>query len=328
MAKIIFSGIQPSGVIHLGNYLGAIKNWVALQEEADQSYYCIVDYHALTNPKYDPKIIQDTIYTNLAIYLACGLDPKKSVIFQQSDLSEHTELAWILNSVTAVGELKRMTQYKDKGAGQETASAGLFDYPVLQASDILLYKANIVPVGEDQTQHLEITRIIARRFNQKYKKIFTIPQSHITSNARIMALNDPTKKMSKSIPNSHICIQDSPEIIKKRIMSAVTDSSRDGSGPGAKNLLLLLDNFGSDQIKKKHHEAAKNNDLSYQLLKQDLADAIIQFSTPIAHSVKKYLNDKTELEKILTNGADSARPIASQTLSEARQAIGLKEKRV
>lgn len=328
MKKIVFSGIQPSGIIHIGNYLGAIKNWVILQDEVDEAYFCIVDYHAITANNFDAREIQKNIYANLAIYLAAGLDPKKAVIFQQSDLSEHTELTWILNIVTNIGELGRMTQYKDKAEGKDIVNAGLLNYPILMASDILLYKANLVPVGEDQEQHLELARIIARRFNNKFGKIFIEPQGYITKGARVMALNNPEKKMSKSIANSYIALTDSPEIIKKRVMSAISDSNTNGTSAGGRNLMLLLEYFADKNIYQKHLDAASRNELSYSELKKDLSEAIINELIPLQKKIKYWLENKPLMENILIDGARRAKIQASQTLSQTRSAIGLSEKRI
>lgn len=328
MKKIVFSGIQPSGVIHIGNYLGAIKNWVKLQNEADESYFCIVDYHAITAQSFEPLKFQETISTNLAIYLACGLDPQKAIIFQQSDVSEHTELAWILNSQTMMGELNRMTQYKEKTEGQESSNVGLFDYPVLQAADILLYNTNLVPVGEDQIQHIELTRDIARRFNHKFADIFIEPKPYVTETSRIMALNNPNRKMSKSLEGSYIALTDTADMIKKHIQAAVTDSARDGSGPGAKNLLLLLSHFADDQTITKYKTAAANNELTYRELKADLAEAIIEFIEPLQTKINSFLADQGQLEEILTQGSQKAQTVAITTLNQVRAALGLSKKRI
>ena len=328
MKKIIFSGIQPNSVIHLGNYLGAIANWVKLQNEVDESYFCIVDYHAITANNFDKAQLQNNIYANLAIYLALGIDPTKAVIFQQSDVSEHTELEWILNIVTNLGELNRMTQFKDKSNDKDTVNCGLFNYPILQAADILLYKANMIPVGEDQLQHIELARVIARRFNNRFGNIFPEPQSLTTKTAKIMALNDATKKMSKSIAGSYITLTDSPDTIRKRIASAVTDSGRDASGPGARNLLLLLEHFGTKEIHQQHLDSASRNELSYSKLKSDLSDAIIDHLKPINAKINDYLDNKAQLDNILNDGAKRAKAKAFKTFDEVRSAIGLGEKRV
>jgi tryptophanyl-tRNA synthetase len=214
----VFSGIQPSGTPHLGSYLGALKNWVAIQDDYE-NYYCIVDLHALTVPQ-DPKVLRHNVRETTAVYLAAGLDPEKSVIFRQSRVSAHTELAWLLNCIAKVGELSRMTQFKDKSqrGGAEAASVGLYDYPVLQAADILLYNAHLVPVGEDQRQHLELSRTLARRFNHLYGETFAVPEIMIPEvGARIMALDDPTQKMSKSLPTpgGYIALLDEPDTIRR-----------------------------------------------------------------------------------------------------------------
>src|ERR671910_2501908 len=223
----VFSGIQPSGTSHLGTYLGALKNWVSVQEEYE-SYFCIVDLHALTVPQ-NPKVLRANVREMAAIFIAVGLDPERTVIFRQSRVSEHTELGWLLNCIARVGELTRMTQFKDKSqrGGAESASVGLYAYPVLQAADILLYNAHLVPVGEDQRQHLELSRTLARRFNGLYGETFIVPEPMILdTGARIMALDDPTKKMSKSspVPASYIALLDDPDTIRRKIRRARTDS--------------------------------------------------------------------------------------------------------
>lgn len=328
MNKVVFSGIQPTGVVHLGNFLGAIANWVSLQNEAEASYFCLVDLHAITANNFDPKKLQKDIFQNLAIYLACGLDPKKAIIFQQSDVSAHSELEWILNIVTSTGELKRMTQYKEKGAGSDITNAGLFNYPILQAADILLYKANLVPVGEDQSQHLELARIIARRFNNRFGKIFIEPETYTTATKRVMALHNPHVKMSKSISSSFISLLDPPEIVKKRIEGAVTDSTKDASGAGGKNLMLLVESLAPQPIALKYKSAAQRNEISYSELKQDLISAINAFIAPIKDKSEKLINQQTMLENILSEGAKKANQTAKSTLEEVRKAIGMLNKRV
>src|SRR3989344_266273 len=241
--KTILSGIQPSGELHLGNYLGAIKQWVELQQDST-AYFCIVDLHAITVP-YSPAELSERVLATAAIYLACGVDPEKSVIFIQSHVPAHAELAWLLGTTTPLGELNRMTQFKDKAAKQGTETLGLFAYPVLQAADILLYQADLVPVGEDQIQHLELARDIAKRFNNKFGEVFTVPKAHVNKNtARIMSLTEPTKKMSKSDnARSYIALTDEPDTIRKKIASAVTETkpgfSFERSGPAVKNLLAI-----------------------------------------------------------------------------------------
>lgn len=325
MKNIVFSGIQPTGIVHLGNYLGAISNWVKLQDEVEKSYFCLVDLHAITANSFDPKKIQNDILQNLAIYLSCGLDPKKATIFKQSDVKAHSELGWILNIVTHMGELQRMTQYKEKTNGQKNIKAGLFNYPILQAADILLYQANLVPVGEDQHQHIELARIICRRFNNKFGKVFTIPQEYSTETKRVMALNNPSIKMSKSIANSYISLLDSPQTVKSRFDQAVTDSTKDASGIGGTNLMILLNSFAKPEIIKKHQDDKKNNQISYKELKQDLTNAINEFLMPIIEKTNQFLNKKRLLEDILADGAKKAEIPANKTLNEVFIKLGLKK---
>jgi len=285
MNKRIFSGIQPSGNLHLGNYLGAIKNWVKLQDEFD-SIFCVVDLHAITVPQ-DPEALKKKTLEIAKIYLASGIDPKKSAIFIQSHIPEHSELAWILNTIAKIPELEKMTQFKDKSQkeGRESSSVGLFDYPVLMAADILLYNTEVVPVGEDQLQHIEITRTLANRFNKKFGETFIVPEHFIKKEGmRIMALDDPTKKMSKSAKSeyNYIALTDSEEVIRKKIKKAVTDSGSEivyrDDKPALKNLIniysLLLEKTPQD-IEKMY--AGKQ----YSDFKTGLADTIVNFLQPL-----------------------------------------------
>src|SRR5919202_6692032 len=245
----VFSGVQPSGNLHLGNYLGALKNWVSIQD-LYENYFCIVDLHAITVPQ-DPKVLRQKVREVAAVYLAVGLDPEKSVIFRQSRVSGHAELAWLLNCVARVGELSRMTQFKDKArkGGAEAASVGLYDYPVLMAADILLYNAHLVPVGEDQRQHLELTRTLARRFNHTYGETFVVPEPMILrTGARVMALDAPTEKMSKSSPRpaSYISTLDEPDTIRRKTRRAVTDSGTEiTAAPDKPAITNLLDIYSA-----------------------------------------------------------------------------------
>ncbi|MFP4514711.1 MAG: tryptophan--tRNA ligase [Parcubacteria group bacterium] len=323
--EIIFSGVQPSGNIHLGNYLGAIKNWTSLQEKY-QCLFCVVDYHAIT-VKQNPKELKKKIIEIAKIYLASGIDPKKSIIFQQSQVSEHTELTWIFNCVSArMSDLNKMTQFKDKAGENENVSIGLFDYPVLMASDILLYQTDLVPVGEDQKQHIELTRTIAKRFNNEYDNIFKIPEAVIKKEgARIMGLDDASKKMSKSASSefNYIALLDEPERAKKKIMKAVTDS--EGlvkydlkNKPEISNLLTIYSLLGNYSIKDLENMYKGKG---YGDFKKDLAEVVIEFLTDFQD---KYNNIKDEdVEQILEKGAKELKPVANKTLNNAKKSIGI-----
>ena len=324
--KMIFSGIKPSGHINIGGYIGAISQWIGLQEEYN-CIFSVVDYHAIT-VKQDPKELKSNILEIAKIYLASGIDPKKSIIFQQSQVAAHTELAWILNCYgTRIADLKKMTQFKDKaGKNQESVSVGLFDYPVLMAADILLYDTQVVPVGEDQIQHVELARDVAKRFNGQFKEVFVLPQAVVNkSGARIMGLQNPERKMSKSDdnPNDTIYLLDAPELAKKKIMRAVTDS--DGKikydkkkKPAISNLLDIYSYLGNRSIKdlEKEYEGKGYGDF-----KKGLAEVVASFLSTFQ---KKYysLSDK-EVMKILNNGAKEATDIAGKKLKAVRQAIGV-----
>ena len=283
--KVVFSGVAPSGTIHLGNYLGAIKNWVELQKE-NQCIFCVVDLHAITVPQ-NPEKLRNKIMEVTAIYLAAGIDPEKSIVFIQSHNQDHAELAWILNTITRIPELERMTQFKDKSKENKTSiNAGLFDYPVLMAADILLYGTDIVPVGEDQKQHVELARTLARRFNQNYGEVFKIPQAMVRKEgARIMGLDDPTKKMSKSAksPANYIALTDPPEIIREKIKKAVTDSGSEiehdpQNKPAISNLLTIYSLVSGEEINAIFNKYKKHT--SYAEFKKDLAEEIIKFLSP------------------------------------------------
>ena len=323
----VFSGIQPSGTPHLGSYLGALKNWVAIQDDYE-NYYCIVDLHALTVPQ-DPKVLRHNVRETTAVYLAAGLDPEKSVIFRQSRVSAHTELAWLLNCIAKVGELSRMTQFKDKTqrGGAEAASVGLYDYPVLQAADILLYNAHLVPVGEDQRQHLELSRTLARRFNHLYGETFIVPEIMIPEvGARIMALDDPTQKMSKSLPTpgGYIALLDEPDTIRRKIRRAVTDSGTEivagPEKPAITNLLGIYAAIVGETIGalEERYEGSGYGDF-----KQDLAEMVVEALSPVRERTLDLLDDPRELDEILESGAEKARKVASSTLHDAWAKLGL-----
>ncbi len=326
MKRRVFSGIQPSGTIHIGNYLGALQRWVQAQDEYD-NLFCIVDLHAITVPQ-DPTKLHAKIRELAALYLASGIDPKKSTVFVQSHVSAHAELAWILNCTVPMGWLERMTQFKDKsGSNRERSSVGLFDYPALMAADILLYNTHFVPVGDDQTQHVELTRDIAERFNKLYGETFTVPAALIGKvGARIMGLDDPTKKMSKSDEGKYhaIGLLDSPEDIKAKIARATTDSERtivfDESRKGLYNLLVIYELLSKKSRPTIEAEFAGKG---YQEFKAALADIVIATLQPLQTRYKELMTNPAELDRILANGATTANTIAQTTLKKAQTAIGL-----
>ena len=325
--KRIFSGIQPSGILHLGNYLGAMRQWLMMQSTVE-SFFCVVDYHAITTPK-DPEILRSQTRSVTALYLAAGIDPEISTIFIQSHVPEHAELCWILNCVTPVGWLERMTQYKSKAAQGASVSVGLLDYPVLQAADILLYDADEVPVGEDQKQHVEITRDIAQRFNHRYGDTFIIPEASIPrTGARILALNDRTRKMSKSeahIRGHAINLIDDPQNIRDAIQRAVTDGGQEivfstlPEKAGVNNLLEIYELLsGMNRIEIESHFAGKG----YGALKRELVDLVVDFLRPVRQQYLDYMSDPAQLDHILNLGAERARQIASVKLIQVKQKIG------
>lgn len=327
--KTIFSGIQPSGTITLGNYIGALKQFVELQEEYN-CYFCIVDQHAITVPQ-DPIVLRKNIRSLAALYLAVGINPEKATLFIQSEVPAHAQAAWMMQCISYIGELERMTQFKDKSAGKDAVSAALLTYPPLMVADILLYNADLVPVGEDQKQHLELTRNLAERFNKKYNDIFTIPEVRIPKiGARIMSLQDPTKKMSKSDPNqkAFISMLDDPKQIEKKIKSAVTDS--EGlvkydveNKPGVSNLLSIYSIFTGKTVAELESEYEGKG---YGIFKGDLAQVIIEALTPI--QAKYYtLMESSELDDILDQGAEKARAVANKMLKKMENAMGLGRKR-
>ncbi len=368
--KILFSGVQPSGNLHIGNYIGAISQWLNMQENYN-CIFCVVDYHAIT-VKQDPKVLRQKIIETAKIYLASGVDPEKAIIFQQSDLSEHTELAWVLNCITKNSDLTRMTQFKDKTGTQtdlekvkdileliiakgskekeyignnkdnavlaeryiknfldkfNKATMGLFDYPVLMAADILLYNTEVVPVGEDQKQHVELTRTLARRFNQRFGETFVIPEIKLQKEgARIMGLDEPDKKMSKSASSelNYISLTDDPDKAVKKIKKATTDSGSEikydpESKPGISNLLTIYSLFGNKAVKNLE---AEYKGKQYGEFKADLAEIIKEF---LSDFQKKYNNisDK-EVKKILKQGADRLKPVVKEKMEEVKKNIGVK----
>lgn len=323
--KIIFSGVQPSGNLHLGNYLGAIKNWVELQDKY-KCLFCVVDYHAIT-VKQDPKELKKKIIEIAKIYLASGIDPKKSIIFQQSQISEHAELTWILNCTSIrMSDLNKMTQFKDKAGENTNVSVGLFDYPVLMASDILLYNSDLVPTGEDQKQHIELTRTIAKRFNNEYTNVFKIPEAVIKKEgARIMGLDDASKKMSKSARSeaNFIGLLDDPEKARKKIMKAVTDSEAlvkyDIEKKPAVSNLLTIYSLLSDYSVKDLEDMYKGK--GYGDFKKDLAEIVVKFLIDFQNKYNNITDE--EVKKILERGFKELKPIANITLNNVKQKIGL-----
>ncbi|MCI6854205.1 MAG: tryptophan--tRNA ligase [Firmicutes bacterium] len=323
--KRVFSGVQPTGNIHLGNYLGALKQFVELQDD-HECIYCIVDMHAITVPQ-DPKELREHILDVAALYLAVGVDPKKSIVFVQSDVPGHAELSWILTCNSYTGELSRMTQFKDKSKNKESAPTGLFSYPVLMAADILLYDTDIVPVGNDQKQHIELCRDIATRINNKYKKTFVVPDGRfLKEGARIMALDDPTKKMSKSAENVHsrISLLDEPSKIKKSIMKATTDS--DGvvkfdmqNKPGISNLLNIYSVLSGMSIPELE---TKYEGKGYGDFKKDLVEVVVEALAPIKARYEE-IRHSDELIEILKDGAQRADAIAQQTMKRVKENFGL-----
>jgi tryptophanyl-tRNA synthetase len=322
--KRIFSGVQPSGNIHLGNYLGALRNWVALQREYE-SFFCIVNLHAITLPQ-DPKLLSEKTRELARIYLAIGIDPDLSTVFVQSDVAEHAQLTWILNCVARMSELERMTQFKEKARKQrENVAVGLFDYPVLMAADILLYQTDLVPVGEDQKQHLELTRDLAIRFNRDYGETFRVPEPYIPKvGARIMSLSDPAKKMSKSDddPNGCVMLLDDADTIRRKFKRAVTDSGTeirfDEARPAINNLLTIYHLMTG---KENAEVEARFAGQGYAQLKQDLADVTVEFLKPFQQRVANITDD--ELNGILDRGRERARTIARATLKNVKERMGL-----
>ena len=323
--KRVFSGVQPTGNIHLGNYLGALKQFVELQDD-NECIYCIVDLHSITVPQ-DPKELRKHILDGAALYLSIGVDPKKSTVFVQSDVSGHSELSWILTCSSYTGELSRMTQFKDKSRGKESAPAGLFTYPILMAADILLYDTDIVPVGNDQKQHIEICRDIAIRVNNRFKDTFVIPDGRfLKEGARIMALDDPTKKMSKSAENIHsrISLLDEDSKIKKSIMRATTDSDGEirfdpENKPGVSNLLNIYSALSGKSI---DDIVADFAGCGYGDFKKELVEITKEALVPIKQNFNE-IRETEELKQILRDGADRANTIAEKTMKRVKANFGL-----
>jgi tryptophanyl-tRNA synthetase len=328
MAKRVFSGIQPTGTLHIGNYLGAIRNWVDLQRDFD-CIYCVVDYHAITIDV-DPKELRAASRSMALDLLACGVDPTRSIVFVQADVPQHTELAWILGCVTSYGDLARMTQFKDKSEKQEFVTAGLFTYPILQAADILMYKAHGVPVGEDQVQHVELSRRIARRFNSRFGDTFPEPEPVVTKGARIMSLADPMSKMSKSAGATHyVGVMEAEASIRKKVRSAVTDvglKPGETMSPGVANLFLVLDvacelvgdTTTAAELRAEHDEG----ELLYSRLKDSVFERLMDALRPVRKR-RAELETSGEVDEILADGARRASDVACATMADVRSKVGL-----
>jgi tryptophanyl-tRNA synthetase len=325
--SVVFSGIQPTGAIHIGNYFGAIKQWVAGQDDAE-NIFCLVDMHALTVPQ-EPDVLRGQILETAMVLFAAGIDPAKSRLFAQSHVREHGELAWYLSCVASIGQLQRMTQFKEKSELQRgEVRVGLFAYPVLMAADILLYRTTHVPVGEDQKQHIELTRDIAQRFNATYGEVFVLPEPAIPkAGARIMGLDDPTKKMSKSAPGSYHAVRvlDSPDQIKKAVMSAQTDSGRevraDPARPGITNLLAIYAAATGTGIEQA--EAHFANARGYGDVKKELVEILVETLRPLRERYTELAGDPGTVSALLQQSADAVRPIARETADNVKRAMGV-----
>lgn len=322
----LFSGIQPSGILTIGNYIGALKHWIQLQEDYD-CLFSLVDMHAIT-VRQDPAQLRERCYQFLALYLACGLDPDRNVIFVQSHVPAHAELAWVLNCFTYVGELNRMTQFKDKASRHaDNINAGLYDYPVLMAADILLYRTALVPVGNDQKQHLELTRNVAQRFNAAYGEVFTVPEPYIPQvGARVMSLQEPTAKMSKSDPNSknYVALLDPPKEVERKIKRAVTDTGSEvvydeAEKPGVSNLMTIYAAVTGDDFAtiEKYYDGS-----GYGRFKSDLAAAVVAWLEPLQRRYREWMADRGQLDALLRSNAAAASERARATLDRAHEAVG------
>jgi tryptophanyl-tRNA synthetase len=323
----IFSGIQPTGRKHLGNYIGAIRQYVEGQDRGDPAIYCIVDLHAITVP-WDPASLRESVYDTTAILIAAGLDPERCILFRQSDVREHSELTWYLAALTAHGDLNRMTQFKEKSEKQrELVSAGLFFYPVLQAADVLAYKTDEVPVGEDQRQHIELTREIARRFNERFGEILVEPELRVPEvGARIMDLQEPTNKMSTTggTESGTVLVLDDPNTVTKKIKSAVTDSGSEVKrGDGKEGIANLIQILAVARGTAEDDVEGEFEGSGYGDFKGAVADAVVELLAPVRERYAELRPDEARLERILAEGAEKARGIASGTLAEVRSAIGI-----
>lgn len=323
--KVIFSGIQPSGQLTIGNYIGAIRHWGQMQDEYN-CLYCVVDMHAIT-VRQEPAMLRKCSLEVLALLMACGIDPQKSILYMQSHVPAHAELAWLLNCYAYMGELSRMTQFKDKSKNhEENVNVGLFAYPVLMAADILLYQADLVPVGADQKQHLELARDIAIRFNNTYSETFKVPEPYIPKvGARVMSLQDPEKKMSKSDPdiNSYITLLETPEVIRKKIGRAVTDSGSEvlfrDDKPGIQNLMSIYSAFTGKAFDAIETEFAGSG---YGVFKNAVADCVIETLKPLQEKYQQLIGDKAYLNQVMLENAEKASYIAGKTLQKVKRKIG------
>ncbi len=324
--KTIFSGVQPTGTVTLGNYIGAFRQFTQFQDDYD-AYFCIVDQHAITVEQ-DPKELAKTVRSLAAIYLASGIDPQKSTLFIQSEVPAHAQAGWMIQTISYIGELERMTQFKDKSASQESIPAGLLTYPPLMAADIMLYNANLVPVGEDQKQHMELTRTLAERFNSRYGKTVVVPEVYIPKHgARIKSLQEPEKKMSKSDPNKKatISVLDTPKQIEKKIKSAVTDSEGTvrydpENKPGVSNLLTIesaLSNVSIADLEKKYEGK------QYGDFKAGVAEVVVNHLKPFQDRYYELMESEEELDRILDEGREKAHAVASKTVARMEKAMGL-----
>jgi tryptophanyl-tRNA synthetase len=329
MASRVLSGIQPtSSSFHIGNYIGAVRQWVALQDEMDEVFYFLADLHSLTVEPPAPEVLTERSRRAAAQLIAAGVDPERSAVFLQSHVPGHTQLSWVFECLTGFGEAGRMTQFKDKAArgGTDRVSVGLFTYPVLQAADILIYQANYVPVGEDQRQHIELTRNLAQRFNGRYGDTFVVPDAYITKEAaKILDLQDPTAKMSKSLPEAGtLNLLDDPATLTKKIKRAVTDTETEirydpQTKPGVSNLLVILSAVTDTPVAKLEADFAGQG---YGALKNTVAEAVVAFAEPFAKRLGELLADPAEIDRILARGAERARPVAAQTVKDVYDKVG------
>ncbi|MDE2312175.1 MAG: tryptophan--tRNA ligase [Patescibacteria group bacterium] len=321
--EIVVSGARASGKLHIGNYLGALKQWLQLQSDGHTCYFFIADLHGITTP-FEPKELHQNTLDVAATYLAAGIDPNKSVFFLQNHVLEHATLAWIFNCITPLGELERMTQFKDKSQNQESINAGLLTYPTLMAADILMYKAAAVPVGEDQVQHVELARVVARKFNSRFGQTFPEPKHLMRDEGlvRIKSLSEPTKKMSKT-GDEALLMDDEPEEIMRKLKKAVTGSDASGQNPGAENLLFLLSHFGTKQQTDHFLNLQKAGQLKYSDLKEALAQDISDYFAEFREKKKELLAKPKFLAEVLGDGAAKARKVAQATLLEVKQKTGL-----
>lgn len=317
----ILSGIRPSGSLHLGNYVGAMKQWIDLQA-THEVFYMVADLHAITTP-YDPKTYQQQIHGVVADYLAAGLDPARATMFVQSHVPEHTQLMWVLSALTPAGELGRMTQYKEKVRAGASANAGLLTYPVLMAADILLYRAEQVPVGEDQVQHVELARDLARKFNRTYRKVFPEPRPLLAEGKRILSLKDPTKKMSKS-GDEGIALTDEPAVIKRKLARAVSATTGGAKSPGVENLFVLLRSFATADVVARFERAERDGTIKYAEFKAALAEAIATHFAPFRKRRQDLLANPRTIDRALEAGARRARAVAGETVATVYAATGLR----